>query len=70
MNEKSIQTVIEIITGEIREGDAVNMTVSSRNGKLYFNLSNAPSWIVEAITNSGYYASVQYGVLCITNEEE
>lgn len=70
MNENDIANLGKIIAGEIREGDIVNVTVTSRDGKTYVSVTNAPSWIIDAITESGYNVSVKFGAVVVTAEEE
>lgn len=70
MNENSVREVCGVIANEMREGDMVNLTVSVRDGNYRLDITHAPSWVIEPIVESGYYAGVRFGVLTITSEEE
>lgn len=61
MNENDIANLGKIIAGEIREGDIVNVTVTSRDGKTYVSVTNAPSWIIDAITDEQMVLDLEDG---------
>lgn len=70
MNENGVKEVCGVIAAEMREGDMVNVTLTVRGGDHRVYLTHAPSWVVEPVVEAGYYASVDFGNIKITSEEE
>lgn len=69
MTNQSIALVCSLIAEARKDGDMVMLTISGTGEKSRLSIMNAPSYVLDAITDNGYYLSVDCGMLLVTAEE-
>lgn len=69
MNDKDIKEVVGLICESRREGDMVSVTIGSLAGGSRLTIGNAPSYVLDAITDNGYYLSASFGAVVVSAEE-
>lgn len=69
MSTQSIAAICEVIVEAHQPGDMVNLTIGTQGEGKYVSLTNAPSYIIEAVQANGYSIHIEYGTAIITAEE-
>ena len=69
MTPQSIKEVCGLIAEERRPGELIGISIGSFTEGLRLSLTNAPSHVLDAITDNGYYISAEFGTVNITAEE-
>lgn len=69
MSESGVRKVCGLIAEDIREGDIVTLTIGRSAKGHTLNITNAPSNVLEAIQDNGYYLRAEFGVVVVTPEE-
>lgn len=68
MNENSIKEVIGLIAEHRRPGDTVALAIGSPTEANRLSIQSAPSYVLDAITDNGYYLSAEYGSVVVSAE--
>lgn len=66
MNDQAIKEVVGLICESRHGGDMVAITIE--DGQL--GIQTAPSYVLDAITDNGYYISAFYGSVVVSDKEE
>ena len=53
MNDNAIKEVVGLICESRQEGDMVSLTIGSLTGENRLSITNAPSYVLDAITDNG-----------------
>lgn len=69
MNKQSIKEVCGLIAESRKPGDMVSITIGSPTEALRLSISNAPSYVLDAITDNGYYLKAEFGSVIVMAEE-
>jgi hypothetical protein len=69
MNQNSIREICGLIAESRQDGDLVSLTIGGTEAEPTLTVTNAPSYVLDAITDNGYFISVKYGSAVITAEE-
>ena len=66
MSERSIREVVGLICESRRRGDVVTLSIG-HDGRL--SILTAPSYVLDAVTDNGYYAAPDFGGTVVAAEE-
>lgn len=69
MNDNAIKEVVGLICESRQEGDMVSLTIGSLTGENRLSITNAPSYVLDAITDNGYYLKAEFGPVIVMAEE-
>ena len=69
MNVQSIKEVCGLIAESRRPGDMVSITIGSPTEANRLSITNAPSYVLDAVTDNGYYLRAEFGSVVVTAEE-
>lgn len=69
MNENAIKEVCGLIAESRRPGDMVSITIGSPTDQNRLAITNAPSYVLDAVTDNGYYIKAEFGSVIVTPEE-
>lgn len=70
MNENAIKEVVGVICESCREGDYVSVAIDTKtDGSASLIISNAPSYVMDAITDNGYHIKAEFGSVFVMAEE-
>ena len=69
MNARSIKEVVGLINEARKPGDTVTLSIGSASEPDCLSIANAPSYVLDAITDNGYYLSAVYGSVVVTEKE-
>lgn len=69
MTDQSVASVCGLIAETRKSGDMVSITISGEGEGNRLSISNAPSYVLDAITGNGYYLRAEYGSVVVTAEE-
>ena len=69
MTNQSIKEVAGIIAEARKPGDMVSITIGSIGDENRLGLVNAPSYVLDAITDNGYYIKAEFGSIVVTDQE-
>lgn len=69
MPDQSIQSVCGLIAEARRNGDMVSITISGEGEDSRLGIVSAPSYVLDAITDNGYYLRAEYGAVVVSAEE-
>lgn len=69
MNVQSIKEVCGLIVENRKPGDLVSITIGSPTEANRLSITNAPSYVLDAITDNGYYLRAEFGSVVVTTEE-
>lgn len=69
MNVQSIKEVCGLIAESRKPGDMVSITIGSPTEANRLSITNAPSYVLDAITDNGYYLRAEFGSVVVTAEE-
>lgn len=69
MNQNSIKEICGLITESRQDGDLVTLTIGGTEAEPTITITNAPSYVLDAITDNGYYISARFGSVIVTPEE-
>lgn len=65
MSERSIREVVGLICESRRRGDVVTLSIG-HDGRL--SILTAPSYVLDAVTDGGYYLSAEFGAVVVSAE--
>lgn len=68
MNQNSIKEVCGLIAENRHPKDMVMLTIGSVIDPNRLSITNAPSYVLDAITDNGYYLSAEYGSIVVSAE--
>ena len=68
MNENAIKEVVGLICESRQEGDMVSLTIGSLTGENRLSITNAPSYVLDDITDNGYYLKAEFGSVIVMAE--
>ncbi len=66
MNENSIKEVCGLIAESRKPGDMVSITIGSPTGENRLGITSAPSYVLDAITDNGYYLRAEFGAVVVS----
>lgn len=69
MTDQSVASVCGLIAEARKSGDMVCITISGEGEENRLVISNAPSYVLDAITDNGYYLRAEFGCVVVTAEE-
>ena len=69
MNDNAIKEVVGLICESRQEGDMVSLTIGSLTGENRLSITNAPSYVLDAITDNGSYLKAEVGSVIVMAEE-
>lgn len=69
MNDNAIKEVVGLICESRQEGDMVSLTIGSLTDENRLSITNAPSYVLDAITDNGYYLKAEFGSVIVMAEE-
>ena len=69
MNDNAIKEVVGLICESRQAGDMVSLTIGSLTGENRLSITNAPSYVLDAITDNGYYLKAEIGSDIVMAEE-
>ncbi len=69
MNARSIKEVVGLINEARKPGDTVTLSIGSASEPDCLSIANAPSYVLDAITDNGYYVKAEYGAVVVMTEE-
>lgn len=69
MTDQSIQAVCGLIAEARKPGDMVSITIGSPTEANRLSINNAPSYVLDAITDNGYYLRAEFGSVIVSAEE-
>lgn len=69
MNDNAIKEVVVLICESRKAGDMVSLTIGSLTGENRLSITNAPSYVLDAITDNGYYLKAEFGSVIVMAEE-
>lgn len=70
MNQYSIKEICGLIAESRQDGDLVSLTIGGTEAEPTLTITNAPSYVLDAITDNGYYISAKFGTVAVTAEED
>lgn len=71
MNTNAIKEVVGIITEARHPNDRVCISIGGYLAEENcLCLTNAPSYVLDAITDSGYYLSAKYGTVMVSAQDD
>lgn len=69
MNDNAIKEVFGLICESRKAGDMVSLTIGSLTGENRLSITNAPSYVLDAITDNGYYLKAEFGSVIVMDDE-
>ena len=69
MNDNAIKEVVGLICESRKAGDMVSLTIGSLTGENRLSITNAPSYVLDAINSNGYYLKAEYGSVIVMDDE-
>lgn len=69
MNENSIKEVCGLIAESRQDGDLVSLAIGGTAEEPTLSITTAPSYVLDAITDNGYYIAAKFGSIEVTAEE-
>ena len=69
MNDNAIKEVVGLICESRKAGDMVSLTIGSLTGENRLSISNAPSYVLDAINSNGYYLKAEFGSVIVMDDE-
>lgn len=69
MNENSIKEVCGLIAESRQDGDLVSLAIGGTAEEPMLSITTAPSYVLDAITDNGYYIAAKFGTIEVTAEE-
>lgn len=69
MNDNAIKEVVVLICESRKAGDMVSLTIGSLTGENRLSITNAPSYVLDAINANGYYLKAELGSVIVMAEE-
>lgn len=69
MTDQSVASVCSLIAEARKPGDMVSITISGEGEENSLRINNAPSYVLDAITDNGYYLRAEFGSVVVTAEE-
>lgn len=69
MNDNAIKEVVGLICESRKAGDMVSLTIGSLTGENRLSITNAPSYVLDAINSNGYYLKAEFGSVIVMDDE-
>lgn len=69
MQDQSVASVCGLIAEARKPGDMVSITISGGGEDNRLSINNAPSYVLDAITDDGYYLRAEFGAVIVSAEE-
>ena len=70
MNKTAIKEVVGLICETHKPGDTVTLSIGSLTDPNRLSIMNAPSYVLDAITDNGYYMRAEFVAVVITDESD
>ncbi|MBS6247919.1 MAG: hypothetical protein KH454_01580 [Eggerthella sp.] len=70
MKKTSIKEVVGLICETHKPGDTVTISIGSLTDPNRLSIMNAPSYVLDAITDNGYYMRAEFGAVVVSDESD
>lgn len=70
MNKTAIKEVVGLICETHKPGDTITLSIGSPTDPNRLSIMNAPSYVLDAITDNGYYMRAEFGSVVIDDESD